>query len=679
MKNSLLKNIISIMLVLSILMSFSYCFIANAQAKTGYITDDKIRVRTSPSTIPGDSNRLIHNGEKVMLNAGHEVMVLEAVNSPDDTNYPVWYHIEFDYKGVKLNGYVSALYVRVVDTPSGDVVLPEDVPEIYKEYIEKLATSHPNWKFVFYDTGLEWSSLVSEGAQGDKMKSMIYYTFPLSYRSTEAGCYDWENDKWISPEGGVFYHANDRTILHYMDPRNFLNERNIFMFEALSYDENTQTIEGVEKILKGSFMEDKKITNTSGESVTYAQAYMDAAKISGVSPYHLAARTIQEVGPSGSGSTSGKYPGYAGYYNYYNIMAYSGNNAIASGLKYASGSGVSTSEKNKYMLPWNSPYKAVVGGAKWIGNGYINNNQDTLYYQKFNVVNKNWNHQYMANITAPATESVSIMNTYSKLGIIDNSFTFIIPYYRNMPKDAAPLPESSNASPNNWLKTLKIENYAFDFLPSKTSGYSVEIPSSVSKIKISATTVNSKATVKGTGEVSLTKGINHVKIDVTAENGSVRTYTIEVVRGDASSIPLNSISLNKVSLDMVVDDTYQLTVNYNPTNTTDDKTVVWSSSDESVVKVVNGKLTAVGKGEATITARVDSHTTTCKITVKDKYAIGDVNMDGKVSAIDARYVLQHVAETRMLTEEQIKYSDLNNDGKITAIDARGILKIASQA
>ncbi len=679
MKNSLFKNIISIMLVLSILMSFSCYFIVNAQDKIGYITDDKIRVRTSPSTTPGDKNRLVHNGEYVMLNAGHEVTVLDTVDSPDDTNYPTWQHIEFNYNGVKLEGYVSARYVRVVNTPSGDVVLPEDVPEIYKEYIEKLVVSHPNWKFVFYDTGLEWSSLVSDDAQGDRMKSMIYYTFPLSYRSTESGSYNWKTDTWIASDSGGFYHANDQTILHYMDPRNFLNERNIFMFEALSFDEKTQTIEGVEKILKGSFMENKKITNTSGESVTYAQAYMDAAKISGVSPYHLASRTIQEVGVSGSGSTSGTFSGYAGYYNYYNIMAYSGSNPIASGLKYASGSGVSTAEKNKYMLPWNSPYKAIVGGAKWIGNGYINNNQDTLYYQKFNVVNKNWNHQYMANITAPATESVSIMNTYSKLGIIDNAFTFIIPYYRNMPKEATPLPEASNANPNNWLKTLKIDNYTIDFDPAKTSGYSIEIPSSVSKIKISATTVNSKATVKGTGEVSLNKGINHIKIDVTAENGSVRTYTIEVVRGDANSIPLNSISLNKTSLDMIVDDTYQLSVNYNPTDTTDDKTVVWSSSDESVVRVVNGKLTAVGKGEATITARVGSYTATCKVTVKDKFVVGDVNMDGKISAIDARYVLQHVAETRVLTEEQIKYSDINNDGKITAIDARGILKIASQA
>ena len=666
------------MLVLSIVMSFSGYFVVSAQGKTGYITDDKIRVRTTPSTVPGDSNRLVYNGEKIMLNAGQEVSVLETVSSPDDANNPTWCHIKFKYNNVELEGYVSAVYVRVVETPSGDIVLPEDVPEIYKEYIEKLAASHPNWKFMFYDTGLEWSTLVADNAQGDRMKSMIYYTFPLSYRSTETGSYNWETDTWIAADSGGFYHANDQTILHYMDPRNFLNERNIFMFEALSYDETTQTIEGVERILKGSFMEDKTIKNTDGEYVTYAQAYMDAAKISGVSPYHLASRTIQEVGASGSGSTSGNFSGYVGYYNFYNIMAYSGSNPIAAGLKYASGSGVSSSEKSKYMLPWNSPYKAIVGGAKWIGNGYINNNQDTLYYQKFNVVNKNWNHQYMANITAPATESVSILNTYTKLGIIDSDFTFIIPYYKNMPKDPAPLPEPSDANPNNWLKTLNVENYSISFSPSKTTGYSITVPSNVSKIKISATAVNSKAKINGIGDVSIKNGVNNLKIDVTAENGNVRTYTIEVIRGSTNPVPLKSISLDKTNLDMTVDDTYQFTVTYNPTETTDDKTVVWTSSNELVVKVSNGKITAVGKGEATITAKVGSYTASCKIIVKDKYSLGDVNLDGKVSAIDARYVLQYAAGIRTLTDEQLKYADMNDDGKISSIDARGILKIAAQ-
>ncbi len=591
------KRLISLVLVISTLLSFSGFFVAhaNSEIKKGYINDNNVFVRKSPTTTK--DNKLKHNGSNIMLNSGHEVSIIETVDSDGDTNYKTWHHIKFKYDGIEFEGYVYSAYVRVVQTPSGDIELPEDVPEIYKDYIAGIASAHPNWTFKFYDTGIEWSTLVSNDAQGDPKKSMIYKTFPLSYRSTESGCYNWASDTWIATDSGGWYHANDKTIQHYMDPRNFFNEENIFMFEALSYDEKTQTIDGVEKILKGSFMEGKTITATNGNKISYAQAYIDAAKISGVSPFHLASRTIQEVGPSGSGSTSGTYSGYYGYYNFYNIHAVSGNNPIASGLKYASGSGVSESEKAKYMLPWNSPYKAIVGGAKWIGDGYINNNQDTLYYQKFNVVNKNWNHQYMANITAPATEAAHIRKTYLNLGIIDHSFTFIIPYYRNMPEKACELPVASNASPNNWLTSLSIEGYKLDFDSAKTSGYSLSVPGDVSAIKISAKTVNSKATVIGVGNVSLKEGINHIKIDVKAENGDVRTYEIDVTRG----------------------------------------------------KAVNNTL------------------------------LGDINEDGKVTAIDARWALQVAAGQKTLSASQSKNADTNNDGKVTAIDARNILKMASQS
>ena len=592
-----IKKFISLVLVISTILSFSGFFVAyaNSEIKKGYINDDNVFVRKSPTTTK--DNKLKHNGSNIMLDSGHEVSIIETVDSEGDTNYKTWHHIKFKYDGIEFEGYVYSAYVRVVNTPTGDIDLPEDVPEIYKDYIAGIASAHPNWTFKFYDTGIEWSTLVSNDAQGDRKKSMIYKTFPLSYRSTENDCYNWATDTWIATDSGGWYHANDKTIQHYMDPRNFFNEENIFMFEALSYDEKTQTIDGVEKILKGSFMEGKTITDTNGNKVSYAQAYIDAARISGVSPFHLASRTIQEVGTSGSGSTSGTYPGYKGYYNFYNIQAVSGSNPIGEGLKYASGVNASESEKSKYMLPWNSPYKAIVGGAKWIGNGYINNNQDTLYYQKFNVVNKNWNHQYMANITAPATEASHIKKTYSNLGILDHSFTFIIPYYRNMPAKACELPVASNASPNNWLSSLTIEGYKLNFDGAKTSGYSLSVASNVSSITISAKTVNSKATVTGIGSVSIKEGINHIKINVKAENGDVRTYTIEVTRG----------------------------------------------------KAVNNTL------------------------------LGDVNEDGKVTAIDARWALQVAAGQKTLTASQIKNADINNDGKVTAIDARNILKIVSQA
>ena len=76
----------------------------------------------------------------------------------------------------------------------------------------------------------------------------------LSYRSTASDCYNWREDKWIAQDGTSWYQANEQTIAYYMDPRNFLNENTIFMFENLSYDAQTQNLDGVKNILKNSFI-----------------------------------------------------------------------------------------------------------------------------------------------------------------------------------------------------------------------------------------------------------------------------------------------------------------------------------------------------------------------------------------------------------------------------------------
>lgn len=56
---------------------------------------------------------------------------------------------------------------------------------------------------------------------------------------------------------------------------------------------------------------------------------------------------------------------------------------------------------------------------------------------------------------------------------------------------------------------------------------------------------------------------------------------------------------------------------------------------------------------------------------------GDVNGDGKVSAVDARMILQHVAKTSKFTDEQIARMDVSGDGKVSAVDARRVLRIVA--
>lgn len=678
MKKSAFKSIISVLLAFSVLFSLSAYFTAFAKETSGYITYDSVRVRTSPSTVPGDSNKLKVNGSTVNLNTGDSVTVLETVTSPDDTKYTKWCHIKFKYGTADLEGYVVSDYVHINET-SDDVTVPDGIPDIYKPYIEKLLQAHPNWKFVVYDTGYDWNSLFSTDAEGYLGRSLIPYTSPLSYRSTASGCYDWRTDKWIVQDAGSWYQANTQTIAYYMDPRNFLNEKYVFMFESLSYDSSTQTIDGVTNILSGSFMDNRKIKNNSGSEVLYSQAYIDAAVYSNVSPYHLASRTIQEVGKKGSGSTSGTYSGYEGYYNFYNINATQGSNPIANGLNFAkTGGSMSTANKEKCLIPWNTQYKSILGGGYWIGMSYINSvhKQNTLYYQKFNTSNPNsaFYHQYMGNIMAPASESTEVMSTYTELGIIDNSFTFIIPYYRNMPTNACELPKSSNLNPNNWLSSLTVSGYESDinFDAAKTSGYTVTVPANVSSVNVSAVAVNSKATVTGTGNVKLNAVSNKIDITVKAENGDVRTYTITVNK--QASVPLTSISLNKSSTSLIIGDSEMLSVIYNPSGTTDDKTVTWSSSDSKVATVSStGKVTAKAAGNAVITAKVGKYTATCKVTVSN-VMLGDVNGDGNIAIIDAYLIYEFLSGKVQPTELQKIAADVDGKNGVTITDAFLIFK-----
>ena len=243
-------------------------------------------------------------------------------------------------------------------------------------------------------------------------------------------------------EGSSWYQAHGQVVQYYLDPRNFLNGTQVFQFEQLAYDSAIHTLAGVQKILKNTFMDGASITKTDGSSITYAQAFMEAAQTYGVSPYHLAARVVQEVGRNGSQAAFGTNSTYPGIYNFYSIGA---NSGMEEGLKWASSTQYTT-----YWRPWNSQYKSIMGGAQYIASGYIDRGQSTLYLEKFDIVLNSdglYNHQYMSNIKAPYSEASRVYNAYNGMGILDSGFVFVIPVYNNMPSVACSLPASSS-SPN---------------------------------------------------------------------------------------------------------------------------------------------------------------------------------------------------------------------------------------
>ena len=94
------------------------------------------------------------------------------------------------------------------------------------------------------------------------------------------------------------------------------------------------------------------------------------------------------------------------------------------------------------------------------------------------------------------------------------------------------------------------------------------------------------------------------------------TLTFTVSLADAA-VAVTGVTLNKTTTTIGIGKNETLTATVAPDDATD-KTVTWTSSDESVATVdSNGKVTAVASGTATITATIGGKSATCVISVED--------------------------------------------------------------
>lgn len=498
-------------------------------------------------------------------------------DSVENSNGESWYPVTFS----SGKGYVRSDFIKFPvqyqrDEQFENDLNQQDFPESYKEGLRSLHAEFPNWRFQGFKTNLNWSDVLDGEMEGTG--SLVDKNVISSWKSTDAGKYDWNTGTWPGFDGPTWVGASRALTAYYMDPRNFFDESYIFQFLLHNYNPEEQTKEGLNFILKGSFMDggsstkatqstaqtsevnsDAVIAGTvsSGENavvsaagpgeflsgnegtsaeasevssgnssgIDYSAIIMKAAETSKQNPYVLAAMILQEQGKGNSGSISGA----SGLYNYFNVGAYAANGmgAVERGIWYAGQNG-------SYGRPWNSPEKSILGGAQFFSENYMNAGQNTLYLKKWNVQGSNlYKHQYMTNVQGAAEEGAKLSKAYSS-DMKQKTLVFSVPIYENMPNEKAAIP-TGTGSPNNRLSSLSISGYTLSpaFTGDKQS-YTVTLANGTKSLTVNASASDGKAQISGAGYQSL-DGKDSINIYVRAENGSERVYTIKMNYGNVPS------------------------------------------------------------------------------------------------------------------------------------------------
>lgn len=536
----------------------------------------------------------------------------------------------------------------------------ENFPSDYQPYLRELLKKHPNWKFTALYTNLDWNYVINEENQFGR--NLVPKNYSDAWKNTTPGQYNVEVDKgWVD--------SSKNAVEYCMDPRNFLNETRIFQFETLSYDENTN-INSIEKILYGTEFYQNKVSyldsngNTYNMNETYAELILKGGRTSKVSPYHLASRIKQEVGPFLSHSSiSGTVEGFKGLYNFYNIGATSSPEpmgAIKNGLQYAKdGKGASQATKDKYLIPWNNKEKAITGGGIFIGSSYINVGQNTIYLQKFDVNDdRNGNlftHQYMTNVLAPYSESKSIYSGYQKSGILDSSISFIIPVYNNMP-------EFQRDNPN-----INQNNFISDNAKLYCNGSNVNIRTGPSTSYEILATINKEDKM-----TRILKGVNSGERwdKVRLENGMIgyifSTYVTEVPKAQ-----IEKIEVNLENSTLQKGERKKLNVTIYPEEAKSNK-VIYSSSNPNVLTVDDkGYVTAISSGNATITVKAEENAVQSQIDLNVYTSVRGILIDQKeiYMQINDTFKINAYVEPEDANNKNIKYE--SNNTNIVAVDAQG--------
>ncbi len=355
--------------------------------------------------------------------------------------------------------------------------------ESYKKKLRALHSKHSNWTFENLKTGLDFNKAVKaeQAVSSINLGTKYYY-----------------NNGSVQTEPG-WYMANTATVSYYLDPRNFINETSILMFESLKYSSNyTETV--VQSVINGTFMNG----NSSIDNKKYASIFVETGKNKDVSPVYLASLARQESGVNGSRATTGaqftyKNVTYKGLYNFFNIGASSSEESpILAGLVWASGGD-----------------RCVVAGNS-CGNTTVNNNTSS----SSTTTNKN-----SSSSTSTNTNTTTKNNTTTS----NNNNTTSNKTTSSSQTTTSTTVTSTNKGSNYYINKLNVRN---------NSGYinGIAVGTTVNTIlsKLSGTKSISIVNASGVGISGNSKIGTGSNITVTDSDGKTKYSYKVVIYGDVN-------------------------------------------------------------------------------------------------------------------------------------------------
>lgn len=203
---------------------------------------------------------------------------------------------------------------------------------------------------------------------------------------------------------GRFDYASEMETAQYMNPNNYYTDAYKYQFLDLSETNNVSA----ERL--NEYLADKGALKGKGD------VFIEAARRYNVSEVYLVAHACLESGNGTSRLANGVDVNGTTVYNIFGINAYD-SNPVESGSSRA------------YEQGWTSVDKAIMGGAQWISEKYINNaegRQNTLYKMRWNP-DMPGEHQYATDISWAVKQSVSIEKIFSSFD--DMTLSFEVPVY----------------------------------------------------------------------------------------------------------------------------------------------------------------------------------------------------------------------------------------------------------